>query len=68
MQIEREFLHRHGEHALSRLQDLGIRQDAYFSGSDRRDLSPRDKRELRKLQDKWLDIESGFMPTCPPGF
>lgn len=66
-QVEREFLHRHGEPALNRLQDLCTKQDAHFAGVGRPDLSASEKREMSKLQDKWDQIERDLAPTCPQG-
>jgi hypothetical protein len=65
--VEREFLHRHGEPALNRLQALALRQDAHFAGVGRPDLSGSEKRELNKLQDKWNQIERDLAPTGPQG-
>lgn len=66
-QVEREFLHRHGEPALNKLQALGIKQDAHFAGVGRPGLSASEKRELFKLQDKWNQIERDLAPTGPQG-
>jgi len=67
IQVEREFLQRHGESALKRLQSLCAKQDAHSAGVLRPDLSWAEEREMNKLKDGWDQIERDLGPTGPQG-
>jgi len=67
-QVEREFLHRHGEPALRLLHGLCVRRDAFFAGTGHPDISASEKRELQFLMEKWEEVHRDLeRPTCPQG-